>query len=396
MSDARSSAARSANRDRAIAYSVFAVDVAAYASTLWIAVTSESLAAGGVASLANGLAIAFLFIVGHDCCHGSFLPTRVENRVVGQAAFLTSLHPFALWRIGHNLTHHRFTNLASRDYVYRPLSLEQYRALRPLARAAYRFHRSAIGPLTYYLAEIWLPKMIFAPRAVVRDRGRECTRDRALVGLWVASFFAAAALLPLPAWRVVVLGLLVPFATFCVVMSVAIYLHHTSPRVRWFATEAEWDRATAQRRCTVHVEVPRAISLLFHRIMDHTAHHVRPGVPIHRLHEAQGALASEAVSMRWTPSLHLEIVRTCRLYDFDRHLWLDYDGSVTADPARPPNAAATPACPAGSPGTAGAPRACSPSSRRATAPSRGRCARSSRGRRPRTRGASRGSASPRR
>src|SRR4051812_9483453 len=47
------------------------------------------------------IAIARLFVIGHDACHGSYTKYDWLNKVVGRIAFLPSLTPFSLWDVGH-------------------------------------------------------------------------------------------------------------------------------------------------------------------------------------------------------------------------------------------------------------------------------------------------------
>ncbi len=310
---------------RALAYSIALVDLILYGVTLWVAVHAESVAVALAASLVNGVLIAILFVVGHDACHRSFLPRRSENYVVGQICFLPSLHPFSLWDLGHNKIHHRYTNLATRDYVFRPLSRDQYEGLSPLRRALYRFHRSALGHLTYYAMEIWWPKMIAPRRSHVGAFRKEYWRDLAVVYLWLAALVAWIV------WRSaspiggLALGLFLPMAVFQALMSLVIYLHHTNPAIRWFDDETEWSFKDAQTQCTVYVRFPLGINTVFHNIMEHTAHHMRPGIPLYHLKEAQRDLAPDATELVWSLRGHLELFRTCRLYDFDAQRWTDYE-----------------------------------------------------------------------
>ena len=68
------------------------------------------------------VAIARLFVIGHDACHGSYTKYDWLNKIVGRIAFLPSLTPFSLWDVGHNVAHHGFTNLKGRDQVWVPMS----------------------------------------------------------------------------------------------------------------------------------------------------------------------------------------------------------------------------------------------------------------------------------
>jgi omega-6 fatty acid desaturase (delta-12 desaturase) len=134
---------------------------------------------------------------------------------------------------------------------------------------------------------------------------------------------------------VLAVGVAVPFLTFKFINAPLIYLNHTHPRVAWFtAAEAPNIRDVALLS-TVHVIFPGLTNWLFHRIMEHTAHHVRPGIPLYRLKRSQALLEArhpEVIVERWTLALHLRILRTCKLFDIEKRCWTDYNGVPTAEP----------------------------------------------------------------
>src|ERR1044072_5701043 len=45
------------------------------------------------------IAIARLFVIGHDACHGSYTKYDWLNKVIGRIAFLPSLTPFSVWDV---------------------------------------------------------------------------------------------------------------------------------------------------------------------------------------------------------------------------------------------------------------------------------------------------------
>src|SRR5678816_4338412 len=49
-----------------------------------------------------------LFIIFHDCCHGSFFPSRRANRIVGYITGVLILTPFDQWQRSHS-EHHATT-----------------------------------------------------------------------------------------------------------------------------------------------------------------------------------------------------------------------------------------------------------------------------------------------
>jgi omega-6 fatty acid desaturase (delta-12 desaturase) len=117
-------------------------------------------------------------------------------------------------------------------------------------------------------------------------------------------------------------------------MGFATFQHHTHPRVIWYAEESEWSFYRSQVEGTVHVVFPRWLELLLHNIMEHTAHHIDTRVPLYRLNDAQRAVenafgAERVITERFTFAGMSRVFRCCRLYDYETHQWLDFDGRPT-------------------------------------------------------------------
>ena len=321
---------------------LFVFDSLLYLSFLAATVAASTLWLELLLSLATGFGISFLFLIGHDACHNSLTPHKRLNQIIGRLAFLPSLHPFSLWQLGHNDTHHRYTNLKTRDYVWRPLSLEEFSRTTWWSRAAYRFYRTPIGCLAYFLVEIWWKRMFFYELGV-KDRRSIFVKDRSLVlGFIVAQaifvygleFLLRGAVTWTRGLELGIVAIVLPFLIWSALASLLIYLHHTHPAVRWFANEEEWSYRKAQVECTVHFVFRKPINWFLHRIMEHTAHHVNPALPCYGLKEAQTALEKEhsgqVVVQPWSLGCFLNITRRCKLYDFDRKVWIDYEGRPTS------------------------------------------------------------------
>jgi omega-6 fatty acid desaturase (delta-12 desaturase) len=76
---------------------------------------------------------------------------------------------------------------------------------------------------------------------------------------------------------------------------------------------------------------------VFNSIMEHSIHHLRPGVPLYNLAEAQERLEEldkRVVVYRWSGRRHLDICRRCKLFDFDAKRWMDFEGNYTSPPYR--------------------------------------------------------------
>ena len=74
-----------------------------------------------------------LFIIQHDCGHGSFFRTRRLNDLVGRACSMLTFTPYAFWRRQHANHHGCFNNLDRRepgiDLYSGCATLQEYRAL---------------------------------------------------------------------------------------------------------------------------------------------------------------------------------------------------------------------------------------------------------------------------
>ena len=104
-----------------------------------------------------------------------------------------------------------------------------------------------------------------------------------------------------------------------------VYQHHNHPRLQWYASRADWDFVKGQVDSTVHVRFPWPIGLLFHNIMEHTAHHVDPRIPLYQLEAAQRGVEDAygehvIIVDRWWPSLRAAL-RDCQLYDYSHQRW---------------------------------------------------------------------------
>ena len=308
------------------AMGLFAADCAMYGLCVAVAVNSAPMMVRLLAGTCEGVLLAMLFVVGHDACHGSYTSRRRLNAVVGRIAFLPTMTPFSTWELSHNLTHHVYTNLKPLDYVWMPLSKSEYDALPGWRRRLERVYRHPLGLAVYYPVEIWWKRLLFT-----RGKGIYFADSALSCGVFLIALGLIARSGPLA----VLFAMVWPFAIWSWLMSWALLAQHTHPRVPWFDDERLWRAAQAQARVTVHLIAPRPLNFLLHRIMEHTAHHLDVTVPLYHLAAAQAELeraCEEVVVERWTPRSFVRRIRECKLYDYSRRQWLDFDGKPTCEP----------------------------------------------------------------
>ena len=319
----RSALRRMRRKSAAAALAIISADILLYAVCVYGALHTAGDWRGWCFALAEGVAIAMLFIVGHDACHGSFTPSRTLNGLLGRVSFLPSMTPFRTWEAGHNHSHHIYTNLKPLDYVWTPLTKAEYDALPGWRRALERVYRSVPGVGLYYACEIWWRHLWLPLKPSYR-------LDCGLCAGYAVVLSATA--LPF-GWRAWVAAVLAPFVVWNWVMGWAIFEHHTHPEVPWFDNEADWRAAGAQVACTVHIVLPAFADTLLHFIMHHTAHHLDVTIPMYELRDAQHVVeqaGARVVTYRWTPASFRRHLRSCKLYDFERRCWTGFDGRVSS------------------------------------------------------------------
>ena len=182
-------------------------------------------------ALVAGFLIGRIFILGHDACHQSFTPYRNLNKWLGRLAFLPSLTPYSLWEVGHNVVHHGQTNLKGFDFVWAPLSLEEYQQLSPARKRLEHIYRSGLGPALYYFIEIWWNKMFFPNKKNMPASRPAFLWDNVLVSvfavIWNALLIWAAIATQQSILLTIVMGFVIPFIFWNAMIGFVVYVHHT-------------------------------------------------------------------------------------------------------------------------------------------------------------------------
>lgn len=333
----RMSLAQFAQRSTFYSVLVLSTDLLLYAVMVVGTATAETLAMRLLFAVGSGTMIALTAIAGHDAGHQSFSSSKLLNRIAGTIAFLPALHPFSLWEHHHNRVHHRYTAQLGLDNAFPPMTVDDYLAATPFQQAKYRFIRSLAGQPFFYLVDVWLMDM-WLPW--LKNEPKLSSRnwfDIVLVYVYLPCFLALATWLALPLANGSVLlafvnaslvSFLLPFLVWNAFISFLSVVQHTGPEVRWIEKTGMPSTAAQALAGTVHVVLPDLIDRVFHRIMQHQAHHIHVGIPLQNLVEAQAVVAHEnghRLVRTWTPAYHLDITRRCKLYDPATNSWLTFE-----------------------------------------------------------------------
>lgn len=133
---------------------------------LWIAAyfaLSVHYALSLVLCLASACFLVRVFIIQHDCGHGSFLKSKRMNDWIGRCLGVLTLTPYMTWQQAHKNHHGSSGNLDRRGMGdIDTLTVDEYLARSPKGRFAYRLYRHplvmfGIGPAFIFLLHYRLP-----------------------------------------------------------------------------------------------------------------------------------------------------------------------------------------------------------------------------------------------
>lgn len=280
----------------------------------------------------SGLLIASLFIVGHDAAHGALFKSERLSYWIGQICMLPSLHAYNQWAYGHNRIHHGHTIKLKGDFVWHPVSPEEYKKFGIFRKAFHRLAWSSLGGGIYYLVEVWLKGMVIFTAPM-----KEALRDKLL--MLAFAFGSAGAVFyfggktgtgfdsQLGAWFFVKVWL-IPFLAWNYFMGITVYVHHIRPEVPWKGSE-EWTPFYGQMRGTVNYHIPVWMNFFLHNIYIHSPHHVHMKIPFYRL-----PLALKEIKEHYAPYVverksllkdYLEATSKCKLMDMATGRWMTYE-----------------------------------------------------------------------
>jgi omega-6 fatty acid desaturase (delta-12 desaturase) len=243
-------------------------------------------------ALPAGALLVRVFIVQHDCGHGSFFASARANTLVGRACSLITLTPFANWARQHSLHHGNWSNLDRRqgaDLYSACLTVREYLALSPWRRLLHRLPRHPL------VAHLLLPPLVFVVLyRVPFDTPRHWKRERRSVHLTnaaLALLFGGLALAI--GWREV-LTIHLSIMVIASILGVWLFsLQHRFETARW-TRRADWDPAVASMEASSWFGLPRALHWLTGNIGFHHVHHLNTRVPSYRL-----AAAHRTVQALW-------------------------------------------------------------------------------------------------
>ncbi len=328
-----------ARADSLKGYMSFAIDMTLYALGIAGVLFFDGLAGKIGGGLLAGLALVNLGSLSHEAAHRTMVKSKLGNKVIAVVTLTMILFNYRLWIYDHHVLHHGRTNVKDNNFLS-PLTLSEYRALSPFRRALYRAYHSPTGAgiLLYYMLNRW-PTVHYYPGAWLPQKFRASALGyTALMTAWMAALLSLLVLVPAgrgdSVLAVILCGFVLPYTIWFTTFAMTAFLQHTNPQLRWYPDVASM--ASPSESTSVHVGIPHWMNHMTHYVLEHPVHHVSAMVPHYHLKRAQTALAGmvapNIITMRFTPANMSDVLRRCRLYDYEAHTWLNFEGQVTAVP----------------------------------------------------------------
>ncbi|MCE9524282.1 MAG: fatty acid desaturase [Alphaproteobacteria bacterium] len=220
-----------------------------------------------------------LFMIQHDCSHGSFFGQRWANEWVGRVCGVFTLTPFDLWRRSHAIHHATSGNLERRGIGdIETMTVGEYLSQPWWERLRYRLYRNpivlfVIGPAYVFLIANRLP--IGMTHLGWRP--------------WLSSMVNNAVLAVVITFMMWLIGvgpfLMVHLPVILLASSMGVWLffvQHQFDETVW-ADGEDWNLQHAALKGSSHYDLPAVLRWFTANIGVHHVHHLSSRIPYYRL-----------------------------------------------------------------------------------------------------------------
>ena len=235
-----------------------------------------------VLSVPTALFMVRVFVVMHDCGHGSFFKSQKLNKCFGAVLGVLVFTPFFQWKNAHAQHHATSGNLDRRGFgdVWM-FTVEEYEALSPWQKFRYRVYRHPA-----FLFFVGAPlNFLIIHRTRFPSPGDPMRARISVHGTTLALLGYVAGMISLMGWRKYLLVQVPVFYVATIIGVWLFYVQHQFKATYWRRDE-EWNWAAACLLGSSFYKLPRWLALWTANIGIHHVHHLSSRIPFYRLPEA--------------------------------------------------------------------------------------------------------------
>jgi len=229
-------------------------------------------------TILSALCLLRLFMIQHDCGHGSYFRSKKANDWVGRIIGVISLTPYQCWRRFHAMHHANTGNLDKRGYGdIKTYTVKEYLQLSPRNQLLYRIYRNPL--ILFIIAPLYL---FFIRQRLTYYIPKKWKREYMSVHLTNISILVSIFLMG------TVFGFEI-FVVYVMVMGIAstigvwiFYVQHQFEKAYW-ATKKNWSSDEAAVHGASYYDLPSSIQWLIAYINIHHVHHLDCSIPNYKL-----------------------------------------------------------------------------------------------------------------
>jgi acyl-lipid omega-6 desaturase (Delta-12 desaturase) len=269
-----------------------------------------------IAILAAGFLVR-IFIIFHDCGHGSFFESKRANNVTGALAGVLLLTPYRHWRWQHALHHGTAGDLDRRGSgdIW-TLTVQEYLRSTRWRRLSYRLARNPI--VLFVIAPLYVFAVhhrFAASMAPTRERQSVRRTNWALLGYTLLM----SAAIGLKAF------LLIQLTVSAIAGALGLWLFYVQHQFEgaFWARGADWNYTAAALQGSSFYKLPRILQWFTGNIGFHHIHHLSPRIPNYHLQQCHEADPFFSTIKPVTLLASLKFL-TYRLWDEQRKVFVGF------------------------------------------------------------------------
>jgi omega-6 fatty acid desaturase (delta-12 desaturase) len=218
-----------------------------------------------------------IFIIFHDCGHGSFFRSKTLNRIVGIITGLIVFTPYNKWHHEHAIHHQTVGNLDKRGIGdVKTLTVDEYLKLSKWQRFLYRLYRNP-----FFLFGV-APMLIFTILQRFTKKGMTIMEKLYVHLSTFAIIVCIFLLILLIGWKTF---LLIQLPILYIATAHGVWLFYVQHQFRYvvWTDSVNWDYKTTALKGSSMFKLPGVLNWFTGNIGYHHIHHLSPMIPNYNL-----------------------------------------------------------------------------------------------------------------